>query len=197
MRILTVIDNPDPNSFTHAIAERFNDGAIQAGHTVEIADLYVENFDPRWQIADEAQFEDLPVPADVLAYQARIEKADVICMTFPLFWFGMPAMMKGWIDRVWSYGWAYDQIDDPEESLQRDRIGVMLIPAGGDPKKWEPYEWHDAMDAIWRKGTMGYFGMKDRRIHILNGSEGSEKRRASLLRRAFDAGAGLSQSSTQ
>lgn len=191
MHILTVIDNPNPKSFTHSIAEEFHLGASRSGHSYDIADLYAEGFDPRWQLVDEAQFEDRPMPDDVLSYQTRIEKADVVCMVFPLFWFGMPAMMKGWVDRVWSFGWAYDQVGDHEKSLQRNRIGVMLIPAGGDPANWEPYRLGQSMDTIWRTGTMGYFGFTDRRIHFLNGSEGSGERRAGLLKKAFAVGNGL------
>lgn len=191
MRILTIVSHPNPNSFTHALVERFHDGARQAGHVSELADLHAEGFDPRWSMADLAQFDDGDLPDDVLAEQARIERSDVVCMAFPLYWFGMPAMLKGWVDRVWTYGWAYDQVGDHDKSLLRDRIGVMLIPAGGNPEHWTPYGLGEAMDSIWRVGTMGYFGLSDKRIHVLNGSEGSDGRRKALLQRAYDIGAAL------
>ena len=193
MHILVVLAHPNPESFSHAVSTAFIKGAEQAGHSTELADLHAEDFDPRWSMPDLAQFEDAPMPDDVLAEQARIDRCDAICMVFPLFWWGMPAMLKGWIDRVWSWGWAYDQVDEPDISLQRSRLGVMLIPAGASPAKMDPYGYPEAMDTIWRTGTMGYLGITEKRIEILHGSGGSDERRAALLDRAFQAGAGLNK----
>lgn len=188
MHVLTVISHPNPASFTHAIAEAFIAGAQEAGHTAEIADLHAEDFDPRWTTPDFDQFEGGASPPDVLAEQARIDRCDAVCLVFPLYWYGMPAMMKGWADRVWSYGWAYDQIVDPNLSMQRARTGVFLVPAGGNPNNWTPYGFTEAMNTLWSQGLMGYFGLSDKRIHLLNGSEGSEARRAGLLDRARVSG---------
>ena len=188
MHVLTVIDHPDPNSLTHAIAARFGAGAQEAGHTTETADLHAEGFSPVWSMADMAQFEDQPMPEDVLAEQARIERCDALALVFPLFWWGMPAMLKGWIDRVWSQGWAYDDVDDPNRSLLRSRTCVMLVPCGASPQSMAPNGYTGAIDRLWRIGTLGYFGMTDKRIHLLHGSHGSDARRAALLETAFRAG---------
>jgi len=188
MHVLTVIDQPNPNSFTHAAVKRFNDGVVEAGHTFEVVDLHAEGFDPRWTIADNAQFEDKPMPDDVLREQARIEKCDALCMAFPLYWYGMPATMKGWLDRVWSWGWAYDQVEMLDTSLQRSRTGVLLMPAGANPENWKPYGFQEAMETIWETGTLGYMGITDKRIHFLNGSDGSDERRKGLLDKAYQIG---------
>lgn len=189
MHVLVVLSHPDKNSFSHAIARHFMNGVEEAGHTSELADLHAEDFDPRWSLADLAQDEGLPTPADIVREQTRIDKCDAVCMVFPLFWFGMPAMLKGWIDRVWSWGWAYDQLDNHNKSLQKDRTAVMLIPAGANPESWQPYaEIEKSMLNIWQTGTLGYFGFADKHIHFLNGSTGSKKRRELLLEKAFEAG---------
>ena len=75
------------------------DGAIAAGHTVELADLHAEGFDPRWTMADITADDGGPIPADVAREQARIGRADAICLVFPLFGWGMPSTIKGWVDR--------------------------------------------------------------------------------------------------
>ncbi|MEM7060738.1 MAG: NAD(P)H-dependent oxidoreductase [Pseudomonadota bacterium] len=188
MHVLTVLDHPDPNSFTRAAAEAFGAGAEAAGHQVELDDLHAEGFDPRWSVPDLAQFEDQPMPNDVLAEQAKIDRADVVCMVFPLFWWGMPAMSKGWIDRVWSWGWAYDQVDAPDISLQRPRTGVFLVPAGAAPDSMSKYDYDKAVKAIWLTGTMGYLGFKRKQVEVLHGSTGSEERRKGLLDRAWRIG---------
>lgn len=191
MHVLTVIDHPDTGSLTHAVAARFTEGALKAGHTTETADLHAEGFSPVWSLADMAQFEDRPMPEDVLAEQARIERCDALCLVFPLFWWGMPAMLKGWVDRVWSQGWAYDDVDDPDRSLLRDRTCVMLVPCGASPQSMAPNGYPGAIDKLWRTGTLGYFGMKDKRIHLLHGSHGSDARRVALLETAYGAGLGI------
>lgn len=183
MHVLVVIDHPDTASLTHALAARFAQGAQDAGHSTETCDLHAEGFDPRWTIAD---IEDRA--RDIQSHQQRIERCDALCLVFPLFWYGMPAMTKGWIDRVWTYGWAYDQVDTPDQSLLKDRIGVLLVPAGASPERWAPYGFEDMMRKTWETGMMGYFGLADKRVHLLNGAHGSDARRAGLLERAYAAG---------
>ncbi|MEM0922401.1 MAG: NAD(P)H-dependent oxidoreductase [Pseudomonadota bacterium] len=191
MHVLTVLDHPDPASFSAAAARRFNEGALAAGHTYELADLNAEGFDPRWTIEDAERDDGAPTPADVLAEQVRIGRADAICLVFPLFWWGMPAMTKGWVDRVWAWGWAYDQLDDRELSLQRPRTGVLLIPAGARSDEMEDEGYQTALETAWIQGTFGYFGFSPRRLEVLNGSTGSAPRREALLDRAYQAGLNL------
>ena len=86
MHVLTVVDHPNPASFTAAAAAQFMKGAEAAGHTIEKADLHAEGFDPRWSMADiEADDTGIAAP-DVRKEQARIARADAICLVFPLFW---------------------------------------------------------------------------------------------------------------
>ncbi|MCR9254464.1 MAG: NAD(P)H-dependent oxidoreductase [Alphaproteobacteria bacterium] len=191
MHVLTVLDHPDPNSFSAAVARRFMDGASAVGHTVELADLNAEGFDPRWTDADTVANGGGTAPADVRREQERIARADAIGLVFPLFWWGMPSVIKGWVDRVWCWGWAYDQLEDPEKSLQRPRTGVLLVPAGARSDEMETQGYQAALETAWIKGTFGYFGFAKRRLEVLNGSTGSEPRRKALLERAYQAGVTL------
>ncbi|KMW60750.1 NAD(P)H oxidoreductase YRKL [Candidatus Rhodobacter oscarellae] len=188
MHVLTVLDHPDPNSFSAAAAERFMAGARAAGHTTELADLNAEGFDPRWTLADIRGEATGETPPDVARERDRIDRADAICLVFPLFWWGMPAMTKGWVDRVWSWGWAYDQLDDPEGSLQRPRSGVLLVPAGGRSDEIKDAGYQTALETSCTQGTFGYFGFAPRRLELLCGSTGSEARRLALLERCFEIG---------
>ena len=191
MHVLTVLDHPDSNSFSHAVAARFTEGLIEAGHTFEIADLHAEGFNPLWSMDDINQTIEQS-PEDVRNEQIRIERCDAVCFVFPLFWFGMPAMTKGWLERVWTWGWAYEQLADPNLSLQKDRTAIMLIPAGARSDEIEELGHKAAMENIWCDGTLGYFGFADKRIHFLCGSTGSQKRREGLLEEAYRAGLDIS-----
>lgn len=70
----------------------------QAGYAIDIADLHHEGFDPRFTKADHAHYRGGPIPADVAAMQRRVEAADRLAFVFPVYWWGMPAMLKGWIE---------------------------------------------------------------------------------------------------
>jgi len=188
MHVLTILDHPNPVSFSAAVAQQFMDGAKAAGHSVECADLHAEGFDPRWSMADiEADGSSTTLP-DVAKEQERIARADAICLVFPLYWWGMPSMTKGWVDRVWTWGWAYNQLDDPEQSLQRPRSGVLLIPAGAHSDEMENAGYLTALETAWTKGTFGYFGFSPRKLEVLYGSTGSSKRRQSLLEQSYQVG---------
>lgn len=191
MHVLTVLDHPNPNSFSHAAAQHFVAGAEAAGHSTELADLHAEGFNPLWTMADIDSDGKTNVPADVAREQDRIARADAICLVFPLFWWGMPSMIKGWVDRVWSWGWAYDQLDDYEKSLQRNRSGLLLIPAGARSDEVESKGYRAALDTCWTEGTFGFFGFSPRRMELLYGSTGSEPRRKALLEQCYDSGLSL------
>lgn len=186
MHVLTVLDHPDPASFSAAAAAHFTQGAKAAGHTVELADLHAEGFNPLWSMADIERKG--RTPPDVEKEQERIARADAICLVFPLFWWGMPSMTKGWVDRVWTWGWAYDQLDDPNISLQPPRSGVLLIPAGARSDEMQEAGYLNSLETAWLEGTFGYFGFSPRKLEILYGSTGSFERRQSLLKQSYDVG---------
>ncbi|MEP2639797.1 NAD(P)H-dependent oxidoreductase [Roseobacter sp.] len=196
MHVLTILDHPNPKSFSAAVAQTFHQGAQSAGHTVELADLHAEGFDPLWSMADingdgEGGGNGGGPPPDIRAQHDRIARADAVAFVFPLFWWGMPAMTKGWVDRVWTWGWAYDQLDDPEVSLQRPRRGLLLVPAGARSDEMHDRGYTSALETIWMGGTFGYFGFVRRDLVLLHGATGSAARRDALLARAYDAGKAL------
>lgn len=202
MHVLTILDHPNPNSFSAAVAQTFMEGAKTAGHSVELADLHAEGFDPRWSEAEakaDADPDDsaaISMP-DIAKEHDRIARADAICMVFPLFWWGMPSMSKGWVDRVWNWGWAYDQLDDPDQSLQRSRSGVLLVPAGARFDEIRDEGHLSAMETAWIDGTFGYFGLSPRKLELLCGSTGSLERRNKLLARSFQIGVTLPPPQTE
>lgn len=188
MHVLTVLDHPDPRSFTAAAAQQFMLGVKDAGHTVELADLHAEGFNPLWSMADIEREGRTAAAPDVAREQERIARAEAICLVFPLFWWGMPSMTKGWVDRVWTWGWAYDQLDDPERSLQPARSGVLLIPAGARSDEVQEAGYLNSLETAWIEGTFGYFGFSPRKLEILYGATGALERRQSLLQQSYDVG---------
>ena len=111
MKVLVVYCHPSKNSFTHTIKESFIRGLEDAGHSYEVSDLYAQGFNP---VMSESEYiregfyrlED-PVEKDILNEQAKINSADMVVFIYPDFWMASPAMLEGWFQRVWTYGFAY------------------------------------------------------------------------------------------
>jgi NAD(P)H dehydrogenase (quinone) len=159
--VLVVVAHPTPGSFTHQLADRFTAGARDAGARVEVADLYAEGFDPLLREPDLAQFSGRPMPEDVRREQARVDRADALVLVFPVYWWSFPAMLKGWVDRVWSQGWAYDFTPARSRGLLRDRPVLLLAVAGSRAATYRRYGYDAAMRTQIDVGVLGYGGLHD------------------------------------
>jgi NAD(P)H dehydrogenase (quinone) len=109
MKTLLVLAHPRSDSLTAQAAQRFAATLRVNGHEIEHADLAVEEFSPVLREDDEPDWSnpDKTCSPAVQAEMRRIERNDAIVMIFPVWWWSMPARLKGWIDRVWNNGWAY------------------------------------------------------------------------------------------
>lgn len=152
MNILFVYCHPEPTSFTHALLQAGVEAAQAAGHDVEVSDLYSEGFNPAagrhdfTQTADEQRFhyqtEQLHAArndgfaADIRREQDRVRRADMMVFLFPLWWGGMPAMLKGWFDRVLAYGFAYVDGARFDTGLLIGRAAMMCVSTGGTAERF-------------------------------------------------------------
>lgn len=131
MHALIVVAHPDRDSFTHAVARAVTN-EIRSPHTFEIADLIAEGFDPRYGEADLALFRNQSAPpADVVAEQKRIDRADALVLVYPVYWWSFPGVLKGWIDRVFTSGWAYGETPEGKINKKLGRLQVHLLGIGG------------------------------------------------------------------
>lgn len=113
MKCLVVIAHPVTDSLCHALAQSVIQALSEAGHTVEVEDLYATEFPPALTSAERQSY--YTPSFDAVAVQAQIERllaADALVLVFPTWWFGFPAILKGWFDRVWAPGVAYDHASD-------------------------------------------------------------------------------------
>jgi NAD(P)H dehydrogenase (quinone) len=168
VHVLIVYCHPSRASFCGTVLDRFGDGLTRAGHTYEVADLYAEDFDPVFSIDDYGQFEGKPMSEDVLAEQARVDRCEALAVVSPIWWLSLPAMLKGWFDRVWSNGWAYEWAHDPEGSLLAPRPFVFLLTAAGSAATWSRYGYGAALDASLRIGLLGWCGAGESTVAILH-----------------------------
>ena len=106
MKILLIYAHPTGESFNHEVRDTFIKSSKKAGHQVDLIDLYEEKFNP---VLSESELRG-ELSDEVKAYQERIKKADYLAFIFPIWWFRMPAIMEGWIDRVFTSGFAFKYI---------------------------------------------------------------------------------------
>ncbi|AYJ47652.1 NAD(P)H-dependent oxidoreductase [Rhodococcus sp. P1Y] len=160
MSSLVVVSHSDPNSLTQHIAHATVDAIAATGGGVELADLTAENFDPRFSQADLDQYRRTGIlPADVKAEQDRVDRADQLILVFPMYWWSMPALLKGWIDRVFINGWAFDLTPDNAFTTKLDRLTVHLVAvAADDNSSFERHGIHDAFRIQIERGIVEYVG---------------------------------------
>ena len=148
MHILVVYCHPSKNSFTHAVKESFVKGLEDAGYSYEISDLYAENFCPVMsedEYVREGFYQiDHPVKEDVLREQEKINRADIIVFIYPDFWTASPAMLEGWFQRVWTYGFAYGN----EQAMKTLEKAMFLVTMGGSLKDEIRREQLEAMKTV-------------------------------------------------
>lgn len=113
MKCLVVIAHPVTDSLCHAIASSAITTLTEAGHEVQIEDLYQTEFSPLLTVAERQSYYRAPFDSAAVQSQAeRLLSAEALVLVFPTWWFGFPAMLKGWFDRVWAPGVAYDHASD-------------------------------------------------------------------------------------
>lgn len=125
MNVLIIYAHPNPNSFNAALRDLAVRTLSHAGHSILLSDLYTMRFNPVLS-AQELQ-------GDLQDIQPEIEKArraDLLLFQFPNWWYGMPAIMKGWIDRVFAYGFAYDDEHSFENGLLRGKKAMLSLTVG-------------------------------------------------------------------
>ncbi len=162
MHALIVVAHPDPKSLSHAVAAHVAEGVALSGGTFEVADLAAEGFDPRFTAADLAILHrERPVTAEIAAEQARIDRADALVLVFPVYWWSMPALLKGWIDRVFTNGWAYDETPEAGVAKRLHRLQVHLVALGGAGQRtYARHGYFGAMKTQIDHGIFDYCGAR-------------------------------------
>ncbi|MCT2589426.1 NAD(P)H oxidoreductase [Streptomyces sp. N2-109] len=185
---LLVLAHPRRDSLTAQVAGRLHRRLTDEGHTVDLLDLYAEDFDPRLHPADEPDWEDRDktYSPEVRAHMRRIEAADDLVVVFPVWWFAAPAILKGWIDRVWNYGFAYGR---GKPRLAAKRM-VWLGLAGGPSADYAGSGLDVAMEHQLRKGVSEFCGITASSVRLLHDTELSgvpKAQRAARVRDVFAA----------
>ncbi|MBC9718677.1 NAD(P)H oxidoreductase [Streptomyces sp. TRM66268-LWL] len=165
---LLVVAHPRTDSLTAELTRRAQVRLESAGFTVDLLDLYAEGFDPRLGPEDEPDWadRDKEYSAEVRSHMRRIEAAEVMVVVFPLWWFGPPAILKGWIDRVWNHGFAYGR---GTPRLAGKRM-LWLTTVSYTEADFTSLGWDRTVTRLLRTGISEYCGISDTTVHFVHDS---------------------------
>ena len=177
MNVLIVYAHPEPTSFNAALKDRAVAALTAAGHSVVVSDLHAEGFNPvpgrhdfatvadatRFHYQTEQQKAALEggFARDVAREQARMAAADILILQYPMWWGGVPAILKGWFDRVLAYGFAYVDGRRFDTGLFKGRRAMISVTTGATPERYSAGGVYGEIDrALWQpqKLTLEYMG---------------------------------------
>lgn len=197
MKVLWVFAHPEPASFNGSLRDEGVRALSEAGHEVRMSDLYAmkwkavvdgddfpENQEERLLVAQasEVAYQQGTLSRDVVAEQEKLAWADAIVFQFPLWWYGLPAILKGWFDRVFVRGFAYG-VADPDHPGRTLRYGegklagkraLVLVSAGSREPAFGPRGINGQLDqALFPllHGTLWYTGLSPLPPVALYGSD--------------------------
>ncbi|REG50963.1 NAD(P)H dehydrogenase (quinone) [Paraburkholderia sp. BL6669N2] len=179
MNVLIVHAHPESASFTSSMRDAAVDTLSADGHHVRVSDLYQMDFNP---VASENDFmgranEDYLVYAleqrnadsngllspDINAEIEKVVWADLVIFNFPIYWFSMPAIMKGWVDRVFVSGRFYGGMRFYDRGGLRGKKALVSVTLGGQPHMFDEDGVHGPLQEMLRhllRGTLGYLGFE-------------------------------------
>ena len=189
-----IFAHPSHKSFTFKVMNSFIEGLIKAEHTYELGDLYSMDFKSDMDIEQyerETSGDPLSLlPADIAIEQKKVQGSDVLVFIYPVWWSDCPAILKGWFDRVWTYGYAYfyDK-DDQRQSKVKPKKAIVLCTAGHTNEDLELTEIAQSMKFIMIKDRLNNVGICDVKMEILGGTtNASEEHLNQLLNKAYNVG---------
>jgi NAD(P)H dehydrogenase (quinone) len=181
MNVLWIFAHPERRSLNASLRDAGLRALAEDGHTVEVSDLYAMGWKPVVDADDtsgdgppsvgerqERAFAEGRLSADIRAEQDKLRRADALVLQFPLWWFGPPAMLKGWFDRVLVQGFAFG-LRDAEGRTRRygdgglaGRRALVVTSVGARASGFGPRGVHGAIDDVLfpvQHGVLWYTGM--------------------------------------
>lgn len=171
-------------SFTAELCSTFVKAAEQAGHTVLLKNLYDMVATGTW--SSELTHEDLSkrfdgdMADDIAREQTDLMRSDVLVMFYPVWWWSVPAIIKGWCDRTLQYGFAFEKGKGLLTHLQ----SVVFQTAGNSKEFHDELNIHEVIERPLREGTLEFCGIRTRHFETLFSTTAlSDIERADILDR--------------
>ncbi|XP_068054608.1 ribosyldihydronicotinamide dehydrogenase [quinone]-like isoform X1 [Anomalospiza imberbis] len=201
-KVLIVYAHQEPKSFNGSLLKIAVEELTKQGCSVTVSDLYAMQFEPRatrndivgrlhnseafnYGVETWEAYKRGDLCKDLVEEQKKVQEADLLIFQFPLFWFNMPAILKGWMDRVLVQGFAYDLSKVYDGGLLQDKLSLFSFTTGGSQEMYSKEGISgDIRYVLWpmQHGIMHFCGVKVLEPHICYAPENvSEEKRKEML----------------
>lgn len=179
MNVFVVYWHPEPGSFNHAMMETARQTLSGCGHDVQVSDLHAMAFDPvsgrhnfttvhdaaflKLQLEEMHATEHNAFSAELETEMGKLEWCDLMIWQFPLWWFGLPAVFKGWVDRVFAMGRTYGAGRFYENGVFDGKRALVSLTTGGPEDAYRRGGFNGDLDAILRpihRGMLRFVGFQ-------------------------------------
>ncbi len=161
MKALVVYAHPNDKSFNHAIKDEIILMLKEKNAEIRINDLYKEKFNPVLAPSDFEKLAKGTASDDVLKYQTDVKWSEIIIFIYPIWWASMPAILKGYIDRVFSHGFAYKSGKNGVEGQLSDKKVFVINTTGSPFSLYSETGMHDAIKKLSDFAIFDFCGIKD------------------------------------
>lgn len=159
MKALIVLAHPNENSFNGAVMETVKNVLSAEQAETKVKDLYRMQWNPLLSMTDLQQIYNGQIPPDIATEQNDIRWADTLFFIYPIWWYEQPAILKGWLDRVFSHGFAYRMTENGMvEGLLKGKKAMVITTSGADKENMDKNGITDAINTAMIKGTLGFSG---------------------------------------
>lgn len=180
MKHLIIFAHPNKNSFNSAILQQVVEATEKQGAEVVVRNLYSLNFNPvlSWEEL-QGSFQDI-IPIEIRQEQQFIRQADLITVIYPLWWMGFPAILKGYWDRVLSFGFAYQNGENGSVGLLGGKKLQQFVTIGNNLENYQAKGFTQSLDNCLINGLFNFCGITDigyelfGDIHLLNDQQRQE-----------------------
>ncbi len=160
MNNLIIYAHPNNRSFNNSILEKIIDTGNKLGHESKVRNLYKMNFQPVLSAEDFDSIQAGEVPADIRIEQDWIRWADTITFIYPIWWTSMPAILKGYIDRILLHGFAYAVAGDKIIPLLKGKKVVIYNTLGQTLEEYQNNGMIQSLNMTTDTGIFDFCGMK-------------------------------------
>ena len=186
MKVFIVYAHPEPKSFNSALFRVAQDVFREGGHEVQVSDLYAMGFNPvvsrknytsvkdpdyfKPQIEDMHATESGGFAPDIEAEIRKMEWCDFMLWQHPLWWFGLPAILKGWVDRCFAMGRTYGGGRLYENGVFKGKRAMLSITTGGPAEAYAKGGFNGDINAVLRpihRGILNFTGFDVLAPHII------------------------------
>lgn len=160
MKALVVLAHPNRESFNAAIKAAVLEELNDRGDDVRTHDLYAMRFNPVLNGDDFATLRRGEVESDIRPLQSDVRWADLLIFIYPTWWVNVPAILKGYFDRVLSHGFAFQTSAGGSRGLLHGKVAFLIQTMGSSPEVAEKYRMMEAIRSSVDVGTLGFCGIQ-------------------------------------